>query len=118
MMSKPTLPEILGEFDAGAFETKTMKALIMAAQGVIDTGKKGSVTIVIDLDRIGDSSSVQVKHTLKYVKPTKNGKSSEENSTSTPMYVDREGYLTISPETQNDLFKADTNNNVTKINKR
>ena len=114
-MSKPTLPEIIGEFDAGIFEDKAIKSLKMAALGVIDTGKKGQVSIIIDLDLIGDSSSVQVKHTLKYTKPTKNGKSSEENTTTTPMYVDREGYLTISPETQEDLFKAEAKNNITKI---
>ena len=110
-MPKPTLAEIIGEFDAGIFESKVCSALKMAAQGVIDAGKKGSVTIVIDLDRIGDSSSVQVKHTLKYLKPTKNGKYTEESTTSTPMYVGKEGYLTISPETQEDVFK----NNISKI---
>lgn len=116
-MRKPTLNEIIGEFDAGIFESKVSSALKMVAQGTIENGKKGQVTVVIDLERIGDSSSVQVKHTLKYSKPTKNGKATEENTTTTPMYVDREGYLTISPETQNDLFKADKSNNVTRLGK-
>lgn len=98
-MSKPTLEETLGEFDAGIFSNKAMAALKMVALGAIENGKKGSVTLTFELDQIGDSSSVQVKHTLKYTKPTKRGKSSEEDATTTPMYVDKDGFLTISPET-------------------
>ncbi len=112
-MPKPTLDETLGEFDAGIFVQKATEALKMAATGTIQSGKKGSVTLHFELERIGDSSSVQVKHTLKFVKPTTNGKMAEENTTSTPMYVDNLGYLTISPQTQDDLFAV--SGNVTKI---
>jgi len=94
-MSQPTLEETLGELDAGIFTAKVTSALKLVSLGVIENRKKGQVTIVLDLEQIGDSSSVQVK--------------------STPMYVDGNGYLTISPQTQNDLFAADKNNNVTKI---
>ncbi|UOA08354.1 hypothetical protein [Methylobacter sp. S3L5C] len=114
-MSLPTLEETLGELDAGIFTAKVTSALKLVSLGVIENRKKGQVTIALDLEQIGDSSSVQVKSTLKYNKPTKNGKATEENTTSTPMYVDGNGYLTISPQTQNDLFAADKNNNVTKI---
>ena len=117
-MSTPTLEETLGEFDAGIFTSKVTSAFKLVALGTIENGKKGQVTIVLDLEQIGDSSSVQVKHTLKYSKPTKNGKATEENTTSTPMYVDGNGYLTISPQTQNDLFAADKTNNVTKIGQK
>ena len=102
----PTIQDTLDEFDAGLFMTKLQEALKMVALGTIQNGKKGSVTIALELEQIGASSSVQVKHTLKYVKPTVNGKSSEENTTSTPMYVDNFGYLTISPQTQEDMFKS------------
>lgn len=105
-MSNPTLDDTLQEFDAGLFVNKVTEALKMAALGTINHGKKGAVTLIIDLEQIGDSDSVQVKHTLKYVKPTKNGKVVEENATSTPMYVNKDGFLTISPELQADLFKA------------
>lgn len=105
-MSQPTISETLGEFDAGLFMEKVQESLKLVALGVVNSGKKGQVKITLDLGRIGDSSSVQVNHTLKYVKPTKNGKSVEENSTSTPMYVDNLGYLTIHPQTQADLFTS------------
>jgi len=105
----PTLDDTLQEFDAGLFVQKVTEAMKMAALGAIQHKKKGTVTLVFDLEPIGESSSVQVKHTLKYVKPTRNGKSSEENTTSTPMHVGKEGYLTISPELQDDLFNAGKN---------
>jgi hypothetical protein len=118
MSEKPTLYETLEELDAGIFANKVNEAMKMAAQGTVQHGKKGSITVHLEFDQIGDSSSVQIKHTLKYTKPTKNGKQSEENTTTTPMYVDNLGYLTISPQTQDDLFAADKTNNVTKIGSR
>ena len=108
-MENPTLSETLQEFDAGLFANKVTEALKTAALGTIQHHRKGSVTIVIELEQIGDSDSVQVKHTLKYVKPTRNGKVSEENTTTTPFYVNKDGFLTISPELQEDLFNNGSN---------
>lgn len=104
MNTNPTINETFGKFDAGIFMDKVQESLKLVALGVVNIGKKGQLQITLDLEQIGASSSVQVKHTLKYVKPTANGKSSEENTTSTPMYVNNLGYLSISPQTQNDLF--------------
>lgn len=115
------LIDTLQLLDAGIFADKANEALKMAALGVIQTGKKGSVTIILELDQIGDSTSVQVKHTLKYCKPTKNGKASEENATSTPMYINMDGSMTINSKTQTDLFSAEKpnkSNTVTPIGER
>lgn len=107
--TKPDLIDMLGEFDAGLFVDKTLAFLKDAAIGVIATGKKGNITIALDLEQIGSTHSVQVKHTLKYTRPTLNGKLTEENTTSTPMYVDNQGYLSVSPWTQEDLFNLPEN---------
>ncbi len=40
------------------------------------------------------------KHKLSYVRPTNRGKISEEDTTETPMYVNRGGRLTILQEDQ------------------
>lgn len=116
MENEDKLTEILGEFDAGIFNCKAMETLKMVALGTVETGKKGKVIITLDFDRIGDSNSVQIHHSLTYTKPTKNGKISELNTTSTPMYVDTMGYLTISPKAQADLFQSEKPNNTFKIN--
>jgi hypothetical protein len=61
----PTIDEMIGEFDAGIFTSK-VTALKLVTIGTIENDKKGQVTIILDFEQIGDSSSVQVKHTLKY----------------------------------------------------
>jgi len=121
MSKNPTLYDTLGEFNAGIFTQQAEEALKQVALGVVncDKKKKGTLTITLELDRIGESDSVTVAHTLKFSKPTRNGKASEEATTSTPMYVNNFGYLTISPQTQDDLFAADSNNNnVTRFGER
>ena len=117
-MSNPTLEDALGEFYAGIFAKKVSEALKVACLGTIQTGKKGSLAIMLEFKQIGDSDSVKVKHTLKYLKPTKNGKVAEENTTTTAMYIDKDGYLSISPELQVDLLNADQSNKVSPIGVR
>lgn len=108
MQKNPTIEETLGELDAGLFMQQVDAALKEVAIGVITTDKKkGSVQITLELSRIGESHSVTVAHALKYNKPTRRGKSTEEMTTETPMYVNNLGYLTISPQTQDDLFKQE-----------
>jgi hypothetical protein len=112
----PTLNETIDELDAGLFMQQVEAALKEVALGVIrNDKKKGSVTLVLELDRIGESDSVTVNHTLKFNKPTRRGKATEEMTTSTLMYVNNLGYLTISPQTQDDLFKQENGNNVARF---
>lgn len=117
MKEDQDLIDIIGEFDAGIFTAKIMAALKLVSLGVVNNGKKGNVTISLNMERIGDSHSVQIHHALKYCSPTKNGKTSEENTTSTPMYVDNYGILTISPQLQQDLFDAEKKTNVSQLRK-
>src|SRR5512138_3809285 len=99
--------ETLGELDAGVFASKLSRAVADTALGVMtngDKGKKGKVTITLEFSRIGESSQVNVDHTLVYSKPTKRGKSSEEDTTQTTFYVGRGGHLSIVPHNQGQLF--------------
>lgn len=111
----PNLAEMFGEFDAGIFTNKATEAIKLVTIGTVQHRKKGQIIIILDFDPIGESDSVKVKHTLKYNRPTKNGKQTEENATTTPMYVNREGYLTISPQLQEDLFKNNQSDNVVNL---
>ncbi len=47
---------------------------------------------------------VKIKHKLCYSTPTLRGKASEEDTTETPMWVNRGGKLTIRQEDQGQLF--------------
>lgn len=101
------VPEFLGELDAGTFMNKIAGALNTAALGVLNNGSKGKVVLTFDIDRMGNSieeKRVMIKHKLQYVTPTPRGKVSEEDTTETPMFVNRGGKLTIFQEDQGDLF--------------
>lgn len=101
------VPNFLGELDAGVFMNKIAAALNTTALGVLNNGNKGKVTLTFDLDRMSNSTEekrVMIKHKLQYSCPTPRGKTSEEDTTETPMFVNRGGKLTILQEDQGNLF--------------
>lgn len=100
--------KFLGDLDGGMFEQKLSTALSEVAQGVVNNGKKGTVTVELTLARIGESNQVQIKHALKYAKPTRRGKSTEVDTTETPMHVARGGAMTIFPINQGQLDLGQT----------
>lgn len=104
-MSKGTdVTTLINDLDAGIFAERLSAALRDTALGVVTTGKKGKVTITLDLARIGDSSQVQCTHQIKYARPTAKGKAMEEATTSTPLHVGVGGVLSLFPETQTQMF--------------
>ncbi|HCC2509933.1 TPA: hypothetical protein M4169_004972 [Klebsiella pneumoniae] len=101
------VPDFLGELDAGVFINKIAGALNTAALGVLNNGSKGKVVLTFDIDRMGNSieeKRVMIKHKLQYITPIPRGKVSEEDTTETPMFVNRGGKLTILQEDQGNLF--------------
>ncbi len=83
----------IGELDGGVFETKIGAVLSEVASGVMNTKTKGKVSL-----------NLEIEHKLSYVRPTNRGKISEEDTTETPMYVNRGGRLTILQEDQGQLL--------------
>lgn len=101
------VPDFLGELDAGIFMNKIAAALNDVSLGVLNNGGKGKVTLTFDIDRLNNSieeKRVAIKHKLSFTTPTPRGKSSEEDTTETPMYVNKGGKLTILQEDQGQLF--------------
>lgn len=100
------LEQLFEELDAGVFGQKAARALSDVALGVINNERSvtGEVALIFKVKRIGNSRQVEVAHCLKYTRPTANGKASEENTTSTPLYVGQRGALTLIPDTQQKLF--------------
>ncbi|HGT8011042.1 TPA: hypothetical protein ACM5NT_004578, partial [Escherichia coli] len=84
---------LIGELDGGVFETKIGAVLSEVASGVMNTKTKGKVSLNLEIEPF-DENRVKIKHKLSYVRPTNRGKISEEDTTETPMYVDRGGRLT------------------------
>lgn len=98
--SATNVAELLGDLDAGVFAEKIGRALSAVALGVVQNGKAGKVNITLDVKQIATSRQVDVSHKLTFVEPTAKGKRSEENTTSTPLYVGKNGKLTLFPENQ------------------
>ena len=97
MSSKTDFPEMLEDLDAGNFLNKIEAALSAVAFGTITHGKQGELNIKFSFKKIGDSQQVMIAHKLTFSQPTVRGKVSEEDTTETPMYVQRGGKLTILP---------------------
>lgn len=96
--------KFIAELAGGVFEEKLSAALSDVAVACCDRGKTGKVTITLDLRPIGNGHQVNIKHSLKYAKPTTRGQLSESDETETPMYVGSRGALSQFPEDQTDLF--------------
>ncbi len=64
---------------------------------------KGKVSLNTEIEPF-DENRVKIKHKLSYVRPTNRGKISEEDTTETPMYVNRGGRLTILQEDRGDSY--------------
>lgn len=104
--------DLISDLDAGIFAQKLARAMADVGLGVAEHGKKGRVTITFDMERVNDSSQVNVSHKLSYAKPTKRGKASEEDTTATTVYVGSGGKLTLMPDNQPGLFTQPTEEGV------
>ncbi|MDP8051026.1 hypothetical protein QJU23_01140 [Pasteurella atlantica] len=111
-MNKTNIHDFMGELDAGIFEQKMAAALSDVALGVVNHNKEGKVTLEFKVKKMdSDNPQVQISHKLTYAKPTKRGKSSEEDTTATPMYVHKGGKLSVTPEkVDNALYQRDSEN--------
>jgi hypothetical protein len=109
------LIDVLDVLDEGKFIPVIEKALKIVSLGVVNHGKKGEVVIKLSIAPIGDSSAVNINHSVKFTEPTKKGKTYEEYANVASMFVDIDGTLTIFNRSQKDLFKPETPNNITKL---
>ncbi|MFZ7282502.1 hypothetical protein ACLSZW_02275 [Avibacterium avium] len=108
-MAKTDVHNFLSELDAGIFENKLATALSEVALGVLNHDKQGTVKLEFSLKKMdSDNPQVQIQHKLSYVKPTKRGKSSEEDTTATPMYVRKGGALSVTPDKEQMPMFADS----------
>lgn len=103
---------MLADLNGGVFMEQIDAALREAALGVAHTGKKGKVTITLDLERIGDGMQVECQHKLAFVRPTAKGKKMEESVSITPLYVSGKGVLSLFPiQHQDPLFRETQRDN-------
>jgi hypothetical protein len=104
-MSKQTdAPQFVADLSGGNFSQQLGIAISEVAQGVVANGKKGKVQVTLDISRIGESSQVNISHTLAYVEPTAKGKRSEDTTSETPMHLNTDGSVTMFANHTSQLF--------------
>lgn len=92
--------EFITDLDGGVFDRKLSIALSQVAASVVDNKKVGEVNVKLKFTRIEGTQQVHCEHTLKYTRPTMDGKASEEETRSTALHVGKFGKLSLAPENQ------------------
>lgn len=110
-MAIPTkVNEFLEELDGSNFQNKFANIISDVAMSVINQHRPGKVTLTFNVKQLGDSDQVIIDHKIEYKRPTAKGSIGEDDSTQTPMYVNKGGRLTLFPdeEDQQSLFGVDS----------
>lgn len=99
--------EFISDLDGGMFDRMLSMALSQVAAAVVDNEKAGEVNIKLSFKRIPGTGQVRCEHTLKFVRPTADGKTAEDATRSTVLHVGRFGALSLTQpsllEKQRDL---------------
>ena len=88
------------DLDGGQFDRMLSVALGQVAAGVVDNDKMGEIAVKVHLERIPGTHQVTVKHTLKFTRPTSDGKAGEEATRKTVMHVGKNGVMSLMPLNQ------------------
>ena len=98
--------QFISELNGGAFQDQLGHIISVVAKGVVKHNKKGQVTIKFDIARIGESSQVEIAHTLAYTEPTAKGKKYEDTASKTPMHLNAGGDVTAFANHTKQLFET------------
>ena len=96
--------EFLSDLDGGQFERMLSIAVSQVAAGTCDNDGKGEVIIKLNYTKVPGASQVICQHSLKFTRPTADGKASEEVTRKTALHVGKYGKLTLMPESQVQMF--------------
>lgn len=91
--------EFIEDLDVGNLNKKLSVALSEVGIGVMrsEGETKGKVILEFEISMLS-ADKVNVKHKLTFKKPTARGMQSEEDTTVTPMYISRDGSLSLLPK--------------------
>ena len=109
MSEQGPLNEFLAEVDSGAFE-RQLTAFLTEVSNVTFKIEPAATSA-----QNGAGIKVKVVSTAKYSRPTPTGKINEETTTETPMWVNKDGSISLLAKSHDDLFAGQAN--VTKMTK-
>lgn len=99
--------EFITDLDGGQFDRMLSVALSQVAAGTCDNDGTGEVNVKFKFTKVPGAHQVICAHTLKFVRPTADGKASEEATRKTALHVGKYGRLTLAPENQVQMFARD-----------
>lgn len=94
------IEEFVTDLDGGQFARKLSIAVSRCAAAAVDKDKTAEVVIKLKFQKIQGTQQVHCHHGLKFVHPTEDGKSSEEETRVTSLHVGKFGRLSLAPENQ------------------
>lgn len=97
-MPQTNVNDFMSELGAGVLSEKLAHILSDVALGTSlhGQGKKGKVTLEFTFSQTdSESDQVKISHKIGHATPTKRGKKTEEDTTSTVFFVGKGGVLTI-----------------------
>jgi hypothetical protein len=97
-MSQTNVDNFISELGAGVLSEKLSHILSSVALGTVLHGQKksGKVTLEFTFSQTdAESEQVKISHKIGHATPTKRGKKTEEDTTSTVFFVGKGGELTI-----------------------
>ena len=96
--STPTdVAQLIDDLDAGMLKRALSIAISQAAAGAVDHSENGKVVLELVFKPIEHTTQVHCEHTLKFTRPTQDGRSIEEQTRKTTLYVGRHGRVTLLP---------------------
>ena len=96
-MQETDVKEFIANMGDGLLEEKMGIALSEVALGIMKHGGKGKCSLSLEIEQVGQSSQVVIKHQLKFQKPTKRGALTETDTNATQYYVNSDGDMTLYP---------------------
>lgn len=115
-MSKPEttaaatdVEEFITDLDGGQFARKFSIAVSRCSAATVDKDKDSEVVIKLKFKKIPGTAQVHCHHGIKFVHPTEDGKSSEEETRTTALHVGKFGKLSLAPENQMAMFDRQGN---------
>jgi hypothetical protein len=101
--------DALGEMDAGIFLDKVGRGLSDAGKAAIAHGKQAKVVLELTFKQLSNTQQCDVSHKIKTEIPHATGKTIDEDTKSTPMYIHTDGNISVFSEEQHhfDFSKAE-----------
>lgn len=87
--------QFIDDIDGGVFAQQLGYAISEVSSAVVDNNKPGEITIKFKLTKGIGADNVTIEHKLTSIAPLKDGRKLEDHGAKTPMYVNKNGDVSL-----------------------